>query len=46
MAAFRADLEKAFDSIAERYYLHLRSEPKIKVGRDDIRVRFEVEKED
>jgi len=46
LAAFRADLEKAFDSIAERYYLHLRSEPKIKVGRDDIRVRFEVEKED
>jgi hypothetical protein len=46
LAAFRADLEKAFDTIAERYYLHLKAEPKIKVGRDDIRVRFEVEKED
>jgi hypothetical protein len=46
LSAFRADLEKAFDTIAERYYLHLRSEPKITVGKDDIRVRFEVEKED
>jgi hypothetical protein len=46
LAAFRADLEKAFDTIAERYYLHLKTEPKIKVGKDDIRVRFEVEKED
>ena len=46
IAAFRADLEKAFDTIAERYYLHLKCEPKISVGKDDIRVRFEVEKED
>jgi hypothetical protein len=46
LSAFRADLEKAFDTIAERYYLHLRCEPKISVGKDDIRVRFEVEKED
>lgn len=46
MAAFRADLEKAFDTIAERYYLHLKCEPRISVGKDDIRVRFEVEKED
>lgn len=46
LQTFRADLEKAFDTIAERYYLHLKCEPKITVGRDDIRVRFEVEKED
>jgi hypothetical protein len=46
LSAFSADLEKAFDTIAERYYLHLRCEPKIRVGKDDIRVRFEVEKED
>jgi hypothetical protein len=46
IAAFSADLEKAFDTIAERYYLHLKCEPKISVGKDDIRVRFEVEKED
>ncbi len=44
--AFQAELERAFDKIAERYYLHLRSAPRIKVGRDDIRVRFEVDKED
>jgi len=44
--AFRAELEGAFDAIAEKYYLHLRCEPKITVGKDDIRVRFEVDKED
>ena len=46
LASFRSDLERAFDTIAERYYLHLRSEPKITVGKDQIRVRFDVEKED
>jgi len=46
LAQFRGELEAAFDSIAERYYLHLKCEPKIIVGKDDIRVRFEVEKED
>lgn len=46
IAAFRADLERAFDAIATRYYLHLKCEPKITVGKDDIRVRFEVDKED
>jgi hypothetical protein len=46
LTAFRGELEKAFDLIAERYYLHLRCEPKISVGKDDIRVRFEVDKED
>jgi hypothetical protein len=46
ISAFRGELEKAFDLIAERYYLHLRCEPKISVGKDDIRVRFEVDKED
>lgn len=44
--AFRAELEKAFDRIGERYYLHLRGAPRITVGREDIRVRFEVDKED
>ncbi len=46
LASFRTELEHAFDAIAERYYLHLRCEPKITVGKDDIRVRFEVDKED
>jgi hypothetical protein len=46
ISQFRRELEAAFDTIAERYYLHLKCEPKITVGKDDIRVRFEVEKED
>jgi hypothetical protein len=46
LAEFRRELERAFDVIAERYYVHLRQEPKIVVGRDEIRVRFAVEKED
>jgi len=46
LSAFRTDLEQAFDALAERYYIHLRCEPKITVGRDEIRVRFEVDKED
>jgi hypothetical protein len=32
--------------VAERYYLHLKGEPRIAVGKEDIRVRFDVEKED
>jgi len=46
LTAFRRDLVAAFDSLAEKYYIHLTGEPKITVGRDDIRVRFNVEKED
>lgn len=46
LQAFRRDLEQAFDALAERYYLHLRCEPKVTVGRDEIRVRFDVDKED
>ena len=46
ISAFQRELERAFDSIAERYYLQLRCTPKVKVGRDDIRVRFEIDKED
>jgi len=46
LVEFRRELTKAFDSIAEKYYIHLKTEPKITVGRDDIRVRFDVEKED
>ncbi len=46
IAQFQRDLETAFDTIAEPYYLHLKCEPKVTIGKDDIRVRFEVEKED
>jgi hypothetical protein len=43
---FQAELERAFDSIAARYYVHLKSAPRITVGKEEIRVRFDVEKED
>lgn len=46
VAEFQRELEGAFNTIAERYYLHLKCSPKVTVGKDDIRVRFEVEKED
>jgi hypothetical protein len=46
LTEFRRELSAAFDSLAEKYYIHLAGEPKITVGRDDIRVRFSVEKED
>jgi hypothetical protein len=46
LSAFSTELEAAFDALAERYYLHLKCAPRITVGRDDIRVRFDVEKED
>jgi hypothetical protein len=46
LSAFSAELEAAFDTLAERYYLHLKCAPRVTVGKDDIRVRFDVEKED
>lgn len=46
LVAFRADLTRAFDVIAERYYVSLRGEPRITVGRDSVNVRFPIEKED
>jgi hypothetical protein len=46
LAAFKRALEDAFDTIAERYYVRLRVEPKVTVGRDAVTVRFDVEKDD
>ncbi len=46
LTSFRRDLVAAFDGLAEKYYIHLAGEPRITVGRDDIRIRFDVEKED
>ncbi len=46
LVAFRTELSRAFDVLAERYYLNLKGEPKVTVGRDAITVRFAVEKED
>ncbi|MDH4140556.1 MAG: ATP-binding protein [Coriobacteriia bacterium] len=46
LTAFRRDLTSAFDALAEKYYLHLKGEPRVHVGRDQIRVRFDVDKEE
>jgi len=46
LTAFRAELTRAFDVLSERYYLNLKGEPKVTVGRDSITVRFAVDKED
>jgi len=46
LSAFRRGLEDAFDLIGERYYVHLKGEPRVTVGRDTITVRFDIEKED
>jgi hypothetical protein len=46
LAAFKKELEQAFDLLAERYYLSLRGEPRISIGADEIRVRFSVDKEE
>jgi hypothetical protein len=46
LAAFRRGLEDTFDLIGERYYVHLKGEPRVTVGRDTITVRFDIEKED
>lgn len=46
LSVFKVELERAFDSLAEKYYIHLRSEPKITIGHDEVRVRFEIDKED
>ncbi|MHB8739881.1 MAG: ATP-binding protein, partial [Coriobacteriia bacterium] len=46
LTAFRTELTRAFDVLAERYYLNLKGEPKVTVGRDSVTVRFSVEKED
>ena len=46
LARFKQDLARAFDDLAERYYLHLKGEPKVNITRETIRVRFDIEKEE
>lgn len=46
VAAFSAELEEAFDVLAERYYIRLKGEPKVKVLGEEIRVRFLFEKDE
>jgi hypothetical protein len=46
LTRFSNALTEAFDDLAERYYLNMRGEPRIIVGRDEIRVRFTVDKDE
>ncbi|MDO9108424.1 MAG: ATP-binding protein, partial [Coriobacteriia bacterium] len=45
MTEFKREITMAFDRLAERYYVHLRDEPRVSVGRDGITVRFDIDKE-
>jgi hypothetical protein len=44
--SFRRRLHDAFDPLGDQYYVHLKGDPRVSVGRDSITVRFEIEKED
>lgn len=46
LTRFSNALTEAFDDLAERYYLAIKGEPRIIVGRDEIKVRFAVDKEE
>ena len=43
---FTRALERDFDLLAERYYLSLSSDPKVRVGRGRITVTFDLEEAD
>ncbi len=43
---FRRGITAAFDGLAERYFIYMKDEPRIRVTRDAIHVRFEIDKED
>ncbi len=45
MSAFQRSMERDFSYLAERYYLQLSSEPKIRVHKDRITVTFEIDKD-
>lgn len=42
---FSQSLERAFRTLGDRYYLCLKSEPRVRVARDSITVTFDIEKE-
>ena len=43
---FSRILERAFDFIAERYYVSLSAEPRVSVSHDRVTVTFDLEKGD
>lgn len=45
LGEFSRSLEKAFSDLAQRYYIELSDEPKIRVSKDAITVKFPFEKE-
>jgi len=46
MLEFRRSVTAAFDFLAERYFFFSKTEPLIRVTKDSIHVRFDIEKED
>lgn len=46
LQSFSRSLEGAFMPLGSRYYLSLKDSPTIRVGKDAITVRFEIDKED
>jgi len=46
MLEFRRSVTAAFDSLAERYFFFSNTEPAIRVTKDSIHIRFDIEKED
>jgi hypothetical protein len=43
---FSRIMERSFDFIAEKYYVSLVDEPRIRVGSDKIVITFDLEKQD
>ena len=45
MGSFSRKLEDAFDVLGSQYFINLSEEPRIKVGKDSIKVIFPIDKE-
>ena len=43
---FKRDLEKVFAQLAQKYFLELQDEPRIRISQDKIQVSFPIKKED
>jgi len=43
---FRREISAAFDSLAEKYFLYAKNEPRIRITKDSISIRFDIEKDD
>jgi hypothetical protein len=45
LAEFSAEVESAFDRLAEKYYLNVHDEPKLRLKRNTLTLRFDFDKE-